>query len=104
MDRDVRWALCQGNFEPGAVEQWDAISQALDGAGLDFNAINRVIGYSLGAHVAAAIARTAPEGIGLIYGKQLVLVRIIKTAWLVSVNLLAISCSTAATNVQRYYK
>lgn len=60
MDRDVRWALCQGNFEPGAIEQWDAISQALDGAGLDFNAINRVIGYSLGAHVAAAIARTAP--------------------------------------------
>ena len=60
MDKDVRWALCQGNFEPGAVKQWDAISQALDGAGLDFNAINRVIGYSLGAHVAAAIARTAP--------------------------------------------
>ena len=60
MDRDVRWALCQGNFEPGAIEQWDAISQALDGAGLDFNAINRIIGYSLGAHVAAAIARTAP--------------------------------------------
>lgn len=26
MDRDVRWALCQGNFEPGAIEQWDALS------------------------------------------------------------------------------
>lgn len=65
MSEDVKQALLSGDFKPGAIKQWDAIAQGLDYAGLDFDSVSRVLGASLGAHVASAIAYTAPEEVHL---------------------------------------
>lgn len=65
MSEDVKQALLSGDFKPGAIKQWDAIAQGLDYAGLDFNSVSRVLGASLGAHVASAIVCTAPEEVHL---------------------------------------
>ena len=61
----IKRALLSGDFKPGAIKQWDAIAQGLDYAGLDFDSISRVLGASLGAHVASAIVCTAPEEVHL---------------------------------------
>lgn len=61
----IKRALSSGDFKPGAIKQWDAIAQGLDYAGLDFNSVSRVLGASLGAHVASAIVCTAPEEVHL---------------------------------------
>lgn len=61
----IKQALLSGDFKPGAIKQWDAIAQGLDYAGLDFNSVSRVLGASLGAHVASAIVCTAPEEVHL---------------------------------------
>lgn len=61
----IKRALSSGDFKPGAIKQWDAIAQGLDYAGLDFDSISRVVGVSLGAHVASAIVHTAPEKVHL---------------------------------------
>ena len=61
----IKQALLSGDFKPGAIKQWDAIAQGLDYVGLDFDSISRVVGASLGAHVASAIAHTAPEKVHL---------------------------------------
>lgn len=61
----IKRALSSGDFKPGAIKQWDAIAQGLDYAGLDFDSISRVLGASLGAHVASAIVHTAPEEVHL---------------------------------------
>ena len=61
----IKQALLSGDFKPGAIKQWDAIAQGLDYAGLDFDSVSRVLGASLGAHVASAIVRTAPEEVHL---------------------------------------
>ena len=65
MSKDVKQALLSGDFKPGAIKQWDAIAQGLDYVGLDFDSISRVLGASLGAHVASAIVHTAPEEVHL---------------------------------------
>lgn len=65
MSEDVKQALLSGDFKPGAIKQWDAIAQGLDYFGLDFDSISRVLGASLGAHVASAIVCTAPEEVHL---------------------------------------
>ena len=65
MSEDVKQALLSGDFKPGAIKQWDAIAQGLDYVGLDFDSISRVVGASLGAHVASAIVHTAPEEVHL---------------------------------------
>lgn len=65
MSEDVKQALLSGDFKPGAIKQWDAIAQGLDYVGLDFDSISRVVGASLGAHVASAIVCTAPEEVHL---------------------------------------
>lgn len=65
MSEDVKQALLSGDFKPGAIKQWDAIAQGLDYAGLDFDSVSRVLGASLGAHVASAIVCTAPEEVHL---------------------------------------
>ena len=65
MSEDVKQALLSGDFKPGAIKQLDAIAQGLDYAGLDFDSVSRVLGASLGAHVASAIAYTAPEEVHL---------------------------------------
>lgn len=61
----IKRALSSGDFKPGAIKQWDAIAQGLDYAGLDFDSVSRVLGASLGAHVASAIVHTAPEEVHL---------------------------------------
>ena len=61
----IKQALLSGDFKPGAIKQWDAIAQGLDYVGLDFDSISRVVGASLGAHVASAIVHTAPEEVHL---------------------------------------
>ena len=61
----IKRALSSGDFKPGAIKQWDAIAQGLDYVGLDFDSVSRVLGASLGAHVASAIVRTAPEEVHL---------------------------------------
>lgn len=61
----IKRALSSGDFKPGAIKQWDAIAQGLDYAGLDFNSVSRVLGASLGVHVASAIVCTAPEEVHL---------------------------------------
>ena len=65
MTEDIKQALLSGDFKPGAIKQWDAIAQGLDHVGLDFDSVSRVLGASLGAHVASAIAHTAPEKVHL---------------------------------------
>ena len=65
MTKDIKQALLSGDFKPGAIKQWDAIAQGLDYAGLDFDSVSRVLGASLGAHVASAIVCTAPEEVHL---------------------------------------
>ena len=65
MSEDVKQALLSGDFKPGAIKQWDAIAQGLDYFGLDFDSVSRVLGASLGAHVASAIVCTAPEEVHL---------------------------------------
>ena len=61
----IKQALLSGDFKPGAIKQWDAIAQGLDYAGLDFDSVSRVLGASLGAHVASAIVHTAPGEVHL---------------------------------------
>ena len=61
----IKQALLSGDFKPGAIKQWGAIAQGLDYVGLDFDSISRVVGASLGAHVASAIVCTAPEEVHL---------------------------------------
>ena len=65
MSEDVKQALLSGDFKPGAIKQWDAIAQGLDYVGLDFDSVSRVLGASLGAHVASAIVHTAPGEVHL---------------------------------------
>lgn len=65
MSEDIKRALLSGDFKPGAIKQWDAIAQGLDYAGLDFDSVSRVLGASLGAHVASAIVHTAPGEVRL---------------------------------------
>ena len=65
MSEDIKRVLLSGDFKPGAIKQWDAIAQGLDYVGLDFDSVSRVLGASLGAHVASAIAYTAPEEVHL---------------------------------------
>lgn len=61
----IKQALLSGDFKPGAIKQWDAIAQGLDYVGLDFDSVSRVLGASLGAHVASAMVYAAPEEVHL---------------------------------------
>ena len=65
MSEDIKRVLLSGDFKPGAIKQWDAIAQGLDYVGLDFDSVSRVLGASLGAHVASAIVHTAPKEVHL---------------------------------------
>ena len=60
MSKDVKRALCRGDFATVAMRQWDALGEALDGLGLDFDAISRVSGASLAAHIATVAVNVAP--------------------------------------------
>lgn len=65
MEKDVRRSLLQGDFKTGSIQQWEAVEEVLDSYDLKFDAISRVMGASLGAHVAATAVATAPSQVHL---------------------------------------
>ena len=60
MSKEIKQALIQGDFKPGAIQQWDAVGEGLDLHGLGFDSISRLVGASLGTHVVAGATATAP--------------------------------------------
>lgn len=60
MSKEIKQALRQGDFKPGAIWQWDAVGEGLDTYGLGFDSISRLVGASLGTHVVAGATATAP--------------------------------------------
>lgn len=60
MSKEIKQALRQGDFKPGAIQQWDAVGEGLDTYGLGFDSISRLVGASLGTHVVAGATATAP--------------------------------------------
>lgn len=60
MSKEIKQALRQGDFKPGAIQQWDAVGEGLDAYGLGFDSVSRLVGASLGTHVVAGATATAP--------------------------------------------
>ena len=48
-----------------SILQWDAVGRALDQKGRDFGDVERLVGYSLGSHLAALAAKHAPGEVSL---------------------------------------
>ncbi len=65
MDSKMRSALCEGNLAKVSKLQWDTIGEALDSKGRSFNDIERLIGYSMGSHLAVSAAKHAPGEVNL---------------------------------------
>ena len=63
MSLEVKQALKEGDFSRVSILQWDAIGTALDQKG--FGDVERLVGYSLGSHLAASAAKHAPGEVGL---------------------------------------
>lgn len=60
MSKEIKQAFRQGDFKPGAIQQWDAVGEGLDSYGLGFDSVSRLVGASLGTHVVAGATATAP--------------------------------------------
>jgi len=60
MSKEIKQAFRQGDFKPGAIQQWDAVGEGLDAYGLGFDSVSRLVGASLGTHVVAGATATAP--------------------------------------------
>lgn len=60
MSKEIKQAFMQGDFKPGAIQQWDAVGEGLDAYSLGFDSISRLVGASLGTHVVAGAVATAP--------------------------------------------
>lgn len=63
MSLEVKQALREGDFSRVSILQWDAIGTALDQKG--FGDVERLVGYSLGSHLAASAAKHAPGEVSL---------------------------------------
>lgn len=63
MSLEVKQALKEGDLRKVSMLQWDAIGTALDQKG--FGDVKRLVGYSLGSHLAASAAKHAPGEVGL---------------------------------------
>ena len=63
MSLEVKQALKEGDFSRVSILQWDAIGTALDQKG--FGDVERLVGYSLGSHLAASAAKHAPGEVSL---------------------------------------
>lgn len=63
MSLEVKQALKEGDLRKVSMLQWDAISTALDQKG--FGDVERLVGYSLGSHLAALAAKHAPGEVSL---------------------------------------
>lgn len=63
MSLEVKQALKEGDLRKVSMLQWDAIGTALDQKG--FGDVKRLVGYSLGSHLAASAAKHAPGEVSL---------------------------------------
>lgn len=63
MSLEVKQALKEGDLRKVSMLQWDAIGTALDQKG--FGDVERLVGYSLGSHLAASAAKHAPGEVSL---------------------------------------
>ena len=63
MSLEVKQALKEGDLRKVSMLQWDAIGTALDQKG--FGDVKRLIGYSLGSHLAVSAAKHAPGEVSL---------------------------------------
>ena len=65
MSSEIKQALREGDFSRVSMLQWDAVGTALDQKGYDFGDVERLVGYSLGSHLAASAAKHAPGEVSL---------------------------------------
>ena len=65
MSLEIKQALKEGNLSKVSILQWDAVGRALDQKGRDFGDVERLVGYSLGSHLAALAAKHAPGEVSL---------------------------------------
>ena len=65
MSSEIKQALKEGNLSKVSMLQWDAVGEALDQKGRDFGDVERLVGYSLGSHLAASAAKHAPGEVSL---------------------------------------
>ena len=65
MSLEIKQALKEGNLSKVSILQWDAVGRALDQKGYDFGDVKRLVGYSLGSHLAASAAKHAPGEVSL---------------------------------------
>lgn len=65
MSLEIKQALKEGNLSKVSILQWDAVGRALDQKGRDFGDVERLVGYSLGSHLAASAAKHAPGEVSL---------------------------------------
>lgn len=63
MSLEVKQALKEGDLRKVSMLQWDAIGTALDQKG--FGDVKRLVGYSLGSHLAVSAAKHAPGEVSL---------------------------------------
>ena len=63
MSSGIKQALREGDLSKVSILQWDAIGTALDQKG--FGDVKRLVGYSLGSHLAASAAKHAPGEVSL---------------------------------------
>lgn len=63
MSLEVKQALKEGDLRKVSMLQWDAIGMALNQKG--FGGVRRLVGYSLGSHLAASAAKHAPGEVSL---------------------------------------
>lgn len=65
MNSEVKQALKEGDLSKVSILQWDAVGTVLDQKGYDFGDVKRLVGYSLGSHLAASAAKHAPGEVSL---------------------------------------
>ena len=65
MSSEIKQALREGDFSKVSILQWDAIGTALNQEGYDLGDVERLVGYSLGSHLAASAAKHAPGEVSL---------------------------------------
>ena len=65
MGSEIKQALKEGDLSKVSILQWDAVGTVLDQKGYDFGDVKRLVGYSLGSHLAASAAKHAPGEVSL---------------------------------------
>ena len=65
MSSEIKQALKEGDLSKVSILQWDAVGTVLDQKGYDFGDVKRLVGYSLGSHLAASAAKHAPGEVSL---------------------------------------